>query len=282
MIMKKILIATDFSVAAQNATDYGVRLAQAVGATVILASAFEEVPVPVTDTPLIAVPEDLRGLVQRQLELEADSFPRERAVSVEVLPCEGPASTAILGAARSMNAELIIAGMKGSGKSLRKIFGSTVTGLARRTSIPLLIIPEGVSFAPLKAIAMASDVAHETDYGIPVAVRRLADQFHSKIFVIRLFNKQAGEVIEILHQSANLNRTIGAFAPLCEIPADATVAEALKDYIAASPIDLLVMKPHPKTLPERWFLRSNTRQMIFQTDVPLLILPGEPHKNEVL
>jgi nucleotide-binding universal stress UspA family protein len=162
---------------------------------------------------------------------------------------------------------------------MRRIFGSVVTGLAKKTTIPLLVVPEGVSFRLPKAIAMAVDVLRETDYAIPLPVRQMADQFHSKMYIIRLFNKQLGEVIEILHQSANLHRTIGAFTPLCEIPADDTVVDALNDYIASSPIDLLVMRPHPRSVPERWFLRSNTRQMIFQTDIPLLILPGESPNN---
>jgi hypothetical protein len=31
--------------------------------------------------------------------------------------------------------------------------------------------------------------------------------------------------------------------------------------------------PHPHSLPERWFIRSHTREMIFEASIPLLILP---------
>jgi hypothetical protein len=39
--------------------------------------------------------------------------------------------------------------------------------------------------------------------------------------------------------------------------------------------------PQPRTLPERWFLRSNTKEMIFETSIPLLILPPQvrPHPS---
>jgi nucleotide-binding universal stress UspA family protein len=279
--MKKIVVATDLSPAAKNASAYGLGLAEAFDAKLILASAFEQVPIPITETPVILIPEDMRNVVRLRLEQEAKELAGDRRVTIEGLSCEGGATAAILRVARTQGADLIVAGIKGIGKGFKRTFGSTVTGLARKTTIPLLIIPEGVRFSAPKAIGLASDVYMDARLSIPPAVREFADRFHSKLFIIRLFNKQAGEVIEILHQGAGGNRVVGAFSPLCELPADESVATALNEYIAASPIDLLVMKPHPRMSPETWFLRSDTRQMIFKTNIPLLVLPEEPVKNQV-
>jgi nucleotide-binding universal stress UspA family protein len=279
--MKKILIATDLSPAARNAAEWGMKLAEAFDAKVLLATAFEQVPIPVTETPVILTIGDLRLEVQREVEQEASHLASGGTVAVEGLACEGPATAATLRVARAREADWLLVGLKESGKDFRRTFGSTVTGLARRTSLPLLIIPEGVRFSAPKAIALANDVYTDGALSIPAAVRELADRFHSRLFVIRLFNKQAGEVVEILHQPSGSSQTIGAFSPLCELPADGSVVEALNEYIAASPIDLLVMRPHPRMAPERWFLRSDTRQMIFKTHIPLLVLPGESDKNDV-
>lgn len=273
--MHTILIATDFSPAARSAAQYGLQLARAFNATLILAGAFEQVPIPVAETPLVADPEDMRFLVQRQLGTEAAALTPGEPFPIECIACQGSATSAILRTAKARGADLIVVGMKGNGKDVRRIFGSTVTGLARKTTIPLLIIPEMAKFSPPKALAFASDVLKDTDYSVPDIVKQLADRFHSKLFIIRLFNKHAGEVIEILHQNLNGNRTLGAFMPLYELPADESVTDRLNDYIAMSPASLLVMRPHPHILPERWFLRSKTRQMIFKTEVPLLVIPGE-------
>jgi len=272
--MQTILIATDFSPAARSAALYGLQLARAFNAKLILAGAFEQVPIPVSETPMIAEPEDMVFLVRRQLVVEAAALTTDNPYPIECVTCEGATTPAILRVARNRNADLIVVGMKGNGKDVRRLFGSTVTGLARKTSIPLLIIPETAHFTPPKAIGFASNVFDETDFSVPAIVKQLADRFHSQLFIIRLFNKHSGEVIEILHLSLTGNRTIGAFTALYELPADESVADRLNEYISASPVDLLVMKPHPRTLPERWFLRSNTRRMIFKTDVPLLVLPG--------
>jgi len=279
--MKKILIATDLSPAARNAADWGMKLAEAFDAKVVLASAFEQMPIPVTDVPAVTSIGGLQLEVQREVEQEASRLEKEVPVAIEALAFEGVASGAILRFAHARQAGWIVVGMKGNGKDFRRTFGSTVTGLARKSDLPLLIVPEGIRFSPPKAIALANDVYTDGELTVPAEVQQLADRFHSKLFVIRLFNKQSGEVIEILHQGVGGNRTIGAFSPLCELPADESVAGALNDYIAASPIDLLVMKPHPRTAPERWFLRSDTRQMIFKTHVPLLVLPSVGSKNDL-
>jgi len=277
--MKRILIATDLSPAARNAAEWGVKLAEAFDAKLILACAFEQVPIPVTETPMLLNAEDLRVVVQRELDQEKEALKRETAAPIEAMAYEGSPTPAMLRVARARQADWIVAGIKGVGKGFRQAFGSTVTGLARKTTLPLLVVPEGVRFSPPRAIALACDVYTESGLSIPAAVRELADKFHSKLFIIRVFNKEAGEVIEILHQAEGGSRTIGAFSPFCEMPAVESVTDALNDYIGASPIDLLVMKPHSRMGPERWFLRSETRQMIFKTQVPLLVIPGEPAKN---
>jgi hypothetical protein len=128
------------------------------------------------------------------------------------------------------------------------------------------------------AIALAEDVVREKENETPAAVRELLAKFHAKLFVIRVFNKQSGEVIEVLHETDNGHRTLGAFSPLYEIPANKHVAHALENFITMNPISILVMQPHPRTLPERWFLRSNTKEMIFETSIPLLVLPIAKHK----
>jgi nucleotide-binding universal stress UspA family protein len=279
--MKKILVATDLSPAARNAAEWGLKLAQAFDAKLTLACAYEQMPIPVTEAPVFLNVEDLRGEVQREVEQEKEVLKGETAVPVEALACEGSATPAILRVARARKADLIIVGMKRDAKGTRKWLGSTAAGLARKTSLPLLIVPEGVPFSPPKAIGLASDVQFENGFPLPAAMRELGAKLHSRLFIIRLFNRQAGELIEILHQDDGANRTICAFFPMHMMPPNESIAGSLNECLAASPIDLLVMKPHPRMGLERWFFRSETRQMIFKINIPLLVLPGEITINSI-
>lgn len=271
--MKSILIATDFSPAAQDATQYGIELAAAFDARVTLLTAFEEIPIPVGEALNIYSSDDMHSLAQRQLEEVKRRYSRETTIPIDTLIKKGPVVRTILAAAEETHADLIVVGMTGSEKDIRRSFGSAATTLAQKTLVPLLVIPEEAKYTPPVAIALAEDVVRQKENEIPGPVRELLAKFHAKLFVIRVFNKQSGEVIEVLHEAANGHRTLGAFSPLHEIPANKHVAQALENFIEKNPISMLVMQPHPRTLPERWFFRSNTKEMIFETSIPLLILP---------
>jgi nucleotide-binding universal stress UspA family protein len=186
---------------------------------------------------------------------------------------KGPVTRAVLAAAEGTHADLIVVGMTGTEKDIRRSFGSAATTLAQKTPVPLLVVPEEAKYTPPVAIALAEDVFREKENKTPDTVRQLLAKFHAKLFVIRVFNKQSGEVLEVLDEAANGHRTIGACSPLLEIPAGKDVAHALENFIEKNPISILVMQPQPHTLAEKWVHRSNTKEMIFQTSIPLLILP---------
>lgn len=272
--MKKILIATDFSPAARNATDYALQLAEAFQAGVVLMSAFEEAPVMVADSMVALNTTVEKNMVQRQLEQEVDNLMTEKRKAIDILAWEGPASRAILDAAEQAGADLIVVGITAEEKGVRKIFGSVATGLARKTRIPLLVVPEKARFVKPTGIALAEDVREEKDTPTPLLVRELLEEFHATLYLVRLFNPEAGEVIEVLHQSANLRRTIGAFAPLEEGSLGNNIARALENVVETKPINILVLRPEPKSLIGAWLYGSTTRDMVFESSVPLLVLPA--------
>jgi nucleotide-binding universal stress UspA family protein len=271
--MKKILIATDFSPAALDATLYGVKLAAAFEARVTLVTAFEEITIPAAEAMHIITNEDMRGLARRQMEKEKHRLSSCITLPIDTLLKKGPVVRAILAAAEETQADLIVVGMTGTEKDIRRSFGSAATTLAQKTPVPLLVIPEEALFKPPIAIALAEDVATQKQNETPEAVRQLLAKFHARLFVVRVFNKQQGEVVEVVHDPSDGRRAAGAFSPLQEIAGRRHVAQALENFIETNPVGILVIQPQPHSLPERWFRRSNTKEMIFLTSIPLLILP---------
>lgn len=269
--MKNILIATDFSPAAAKAAGYAAQLAAAFNAKVSLVTAFQEVPVP-ADGMVVLGENNIAGLSQCSLEEEADRLRLQQPLVIETLSRPGAATSTILEVARETHADLIVAGMSSNGKGARKIFGSTATALARRTTIPLLIVPESASFAPPAAIALADDVIREKDRDLPPFLKKLLDRFHPRFFLIRIFNEGAGEIVEILHQTG-LDRVVGALGPIAGIRSGTPLVQTLEKFLGSCPVDILVMRPQPKSLVEQWLFGSHTRDMIFETSIPLLIIP---------
>lgn len=271
--MKNILIATDFSPAARSATRYGIRLAAALNAKVSFATAYEPLPVPVDETPAIVNPDDMQDVVMDQLHGEAELFATPGAPRIEVYSREGPSSESILATAKDMHANLIIAGMKEHGKGLRRLFGSTVTGLAKKTDLPFLVVPEGTEYKAPSRIVIANDYMPNAEITIPPFLRFLAAELKATITVIRFLGDRAAEVIELLDYSSHLRRVTGVISPLEVLPSTGYATDKLIAYLAGHGSDLLVMSVHHQSLAERWLGGNPAREMMFTTRVPFLLIP---------
>ncbi|WP_431209576.1 universal stress protein [Puia sp. P3] len=134
--MKHILIATDFSPASEQAVDYGIHMAAALGAAVTIFSAYQEIPVPVADTMSMTFIDTAaaRDSVEQGLRRLHRQF-RTSDVAIGTLAVKGAIVPSILHAADRLKADLIVTGMKGKGRPIRRLLGSTATTLARKTPV---------------------------------------------------------------------------------------------------------------------------------------------------
>jgi len=69
---------------------------------------------------------------------------------------EGSPSVVILEMANEDKPDIIILGMKRKGKN-NSVFGSTVTAVVLKSSIPVLIIPENALYQSIDTITFATD-----------------------------------------------------------------------------------------------------------------------------
>jgi len=276
IIMKTILVATDFSQAAQNACLYAMELARAFNAGVILVSAYQQLPVPVTEVPVILSQEDMGRYVKEQLEQEAALVNRAGIMPLETVSMEGVASSGILKTAKDYNADIIIVGMKEAGKGIRKMFGSTVTTLARRTTIPLIVVPAGASYANIDAIALAneSDIDPESNVHLLDALGEITTKFASRLYLVRVAEKGFREAYEANNRPAGLQRKLWNLQPEYKCIEGKDIPRALNRFISCYHINMLALMPHQHSLLESWFVKSTTRAVIFDTSIPLLVLPG--------
>lgn len=290
--MKTIFVATDFSPAAHNACMHGAELARAFNARMILFSAYQQVPVAVTETPAIITSEDMQKLVREQLEMEVHEIKRSAPVTIETVCNEGFATDSILQAAKEHKADLIITGMKGSGKGIRKVLGSTVTALMRKTTIPLMVVPEEAPYKRLDTIALAneSDAEPDTDPHLLDSLREIGERFQSKLYLVRIAKNKFREMYEVFNRPFRLTRMVRTLDPVYESMEGKDIPQALNAFIDFYHINMLAMLPHKHSLLERLFTRSATNSMVFEIHIPLLILPdlhvkkrsGEPSDREAL
>jgi len=93
--------------------------------------------------------------------------------------------------------------------------------------------------------------------------------------VARVIKRQLQEFLAIMMRPPAIESLEKTLRVKYEYPVDKDVVHALSRFVDDRPVQMVVMLPHPHFGPERWFVRGHTWSMIFQTKVPLLILPGD-------
>jgi nucleotide-binding universal stress UspA family protein len=202
---------------------------------------------------------------------EAD-FPDRGREMIEIVCDEGAPEDAVVNIANEKQVDFIVVGMKGSGKNLKKIFGSTTTHLIKRSNIPVIIVPEEAKFSIPKIILYASDKIVDTNLEHLDQIKPITDTFESKLFVVTVVQDQHSEIFERLPTPGRLNAELKKAGVSFQYPVDTDVSHALNNFIRAHHVDILVMMPHKHEWLEHFFRKSETKDMIFHTHMPVLVM----------
>ena len=161
-----IILATDFSARCDRAQDRAVRLAIQWNASLTAVHALTD----------MALTEDtsVRDAYRRAAMRNAASL-REELACVEglrssVLVEEGPVDWVVLEITARERAELIVTGIARSGPLAQVLVGSTVTALARKSPIPLLVVKKRVLDTDERAF-VATDLSESSKPALMVALR---------------------------------------------------------------------------------------------------------------
>jgi len=134
----RILIATDGSPGSLVAAEEGVRLAKILGSEVTFV-AVADAPLPILGDPYYqrAVTENLGHM--RTALAKATPYAEERRVTYETELLEGSPAEAVLGLARSRDADLIVVGSRGLGTIKSALLGSVSSTIVHHADRPVLV-----------------------------------------------------------------------------------------------------------------------------------------------
>lgn len=267
--MKKILVATDFTPASANALAYAVKIARPFNAKVLLYHAYVSA-VYIPDFVLLPAEGNLQEKFEGLLKEQVNLLPVEDRIYVETKCEPGYPAEAILAAAKQADADLIVAGMKEKGKGVRKLFGSTIFPVYRYSLVPVLVIPENISYKPIKKIALACDYVIKNNHEFLNPLIALTTMLHASLDVISVVKD---EHVESNDAAFEINLALSALTPKYHFIEGNDIDGAIAGFVTNNHIDLLAMVAHPHSLLEGLFQKSNIKQLVLAGTVPLFILP---------
>lgn len=264
--MNTILIPTDFSSAAINAMNYALDLAAKEESKVILLHVIPEQTLKKnTEESIAAANEELISLHSQIAE--------SKKIGCERVLLKGEVEKEILRVAEERKPDLVVIGMRGEGEGLSRVIGRTARKIIENAKCPVMAIPEKASFKEINNITYATDY-HQSDMEALNKLTEMAGPFNANIKLLHIANNDqasdsGADLLEKFRKK--VVKTTGYKNFSCRFLPGRNIQKELEEYARHDSTDLLVMSTHHRSIIDRIFGKSITKQVTFHTSVPLLV-----------
>ena len=271
--MKTIIIPTDFSAIATNSMHYGIDMATAIQASVILLHVYQ-VPVSMTDVPIVLVSVD-------ELKKQAEEKMAELKKKVEHITSGnlkiytearlGNVVDELEDLCKHIKPFAVIMGTKGSSAVERVLFGSTTLTAIRHLTWPVITVPPGKTFATgIKKIGLACDfrdVVQTTPTGL---IKDFVKEFNAELHVLNVDYQERHFKPDTPEQSALLHEMLQEINPVYDFIRHKDIEDGINEFAEKNNLDIIITIPKKHKLLEGLFKTTSTRQLVFESHIPVM------------
>ncbi|MBI1289122.1 MAG: hypothetical protein GC178_16270 [Flavobacteriales bacterium] len=271
--MKTILVATDYSVPANNALEYAAQLAQKTNARLILLNVYK---LNIHSSNSLASASDIDHLVKRSetklIELALETEGRFK-IKVDYELGKDDTVESLSKYIKTHAVNLVVMGIE-SNLVEYKWFGNTTTAAIQLMQFPLLVVPNDITFQGIQRIMYACESSYlREDCGLGV-LKEFVSAFNAELQLLHVLTnereKESKEKLELLMEKI-LKNVEHSYQYVSSPRVDDGIIQGLKRF----PADLLVMVSHKAGFFEALFKGSQTTQMTVRTRIPLLVIPED-------
>ncbi|MGB3586007.1 MAG: universal stress protein [Tunicatimonas sp.] len=257
--IKKILIPVDFTDTSENALKYVDQFLHNDNTT-------EVVLLYVSDTTLS---EEKSKEVESAFHQLAKRVLSSVKAPYSFQQRSGELVKTILDVQAETGADLILVGTKGS-EATEEQATSNTANLVLKANVPVLVIPEGASFA-MKNIALALDKNEIDDFFLLSPLHAIARKFDAAVHLLTVQTEE-NQVVSHGKNAGLLEYYLETLDHHCAFPQNTDIEIGISDYVTENNIDLLVMLPRvraTKGIPSEGRL---IKILTLRTRIPLLTL----------
>lgn len=270
--MKIILVPLDFSETSINALNYAVGLANDLQANIVLMHT-EAVQQPGNEFNMLTYP------LNDNLKINLELLDKKAAEITQSTNFKGTVTTCAEIGGLTANIEAYIAnypvsfvvmGITGHTTQIGKmLLGSNAVSVSKHIKIPVFIIPTNYMYKKIENIAYASDMNDEINLS---QVQYINDILASNLNVLHVIAKdhlidkeEAATDLYMEEQLTHTNHKV-------YILSNDDVSNALLDFIKVKKMDLIIMEQKEYSFLHKLVYQSVTKEMAFNTPIPLLTL----------
>jgi nucleotide-binding universal stress UspA family protein len=273
LIMKTIIIPTDFSVNATNAVNYAADMAKDIGASLLLLHVYQ-VPVSVTEVPVVLISEEeLRRSAESGLnKLKNDvEHITSGAIKIYTESRLGDTVDELEELSNQIKPFAIIMGTKGGSGLEHALFGSTTLKAIRHISWPVIAVPPGTEYGKgIKKIGFACDFKEVVKATPTPLIKEVIKQFNAELHVLNVDYHNRHFKPETPEQSLLLHTMFEDLNPVYDFIEHEDIEDGINQFAEKNNLDLIITIPKKHKLLDGLFRKSSTKQLLAGAHIPVM------------
>ena len=273
IIMKTIIVPTDFSPIATNAMNFAADMATNINASLLLLHVYQ-VPVSMTDVPVVMVSaEELRKSSEAKLQEIKDAIAHITSGKIKVYTEArlGNVSDELEDICKSIQPFAVIMGTRGTTGVERVLFGSTTLTAIRHLKWPVIVVPPGKEYGTgIKKIVFACDFDKVVE-GTPIEfIKNMVKEFSAELHVLHVDHEGKNFKPGTPEESLVVHTLLQDLNPNYHFIDHIDIEDGINEFVEKNNIDLLITIPKKHKLLDSLFKHSSTKQLVTQSHVPVM------------
>jgi nucleotide-binding universal stress UspA family protein len=273
--MKTVIASTDFSPTSLNAVNYAADMAVAINATIFLFHAYS-IPVSYSEIPLVIVSvEELKQESEKKLEELKESLLHvlPAGIKIETESRLGNTVDELENICQEIKPFAVVIGAKGKSNFENLVYGSVALTAIRHLEWPVVCVPAGKEYGRgIKKIGFACDFKQVKKTTPVQKIKAVVGEFKASLQILNVDNDNKHFDSETPSQMYLLNELFNDVNPEYHFINNPDVEDGINEFAETNNLDLLIAIPLKHKLLDGIFKPSSTKQLIFQSHIPVMCL----------
>lgn len=270
IVMKTIIVPTDFSAASENALQYAIGLAKETSSSLLLFHAYQ-VPVNVGEVPIALMSvEDLQRTAENKMEeLKTALQLKEPFLKIYSETILGDTVDELETICEKISPFAVVMGSHGAG--LEKVFfGSTTLKAIKHLHWPVIVVPPVCSYHHIARVGFACDFNKVVEHTPVQAILNIVQNFNAKLYVLNVDHNSKHFTPDTPEQSLLLHTLLEKAVPEYFFIDDENTEHGINRFAEENKLDLVIVIPKKHNMVESLFKKSHTKQLVFSSHTPLM------------
>jgi len=262
--MKNILVPIGASQNGKNTLQYAIDFASEIGANVFVLKAFNTI----NKAGHLANVDEVVERSNTQSLREVIEQVNTKDVEVKVIAAKGIVVDTILSVNDELGIDLVVIGPRPNDLGDELFLGRTSGSIIKQTEIPVLVVPEGYEFQPIKKVLTAIKSGIVKDSASLIPLETIIEKFEAKMHLLQI------KTVDFLPEDLEFFSDLAALTSSYNSSENATLFQGVLEHLNDKNPDLICVFRRKRGFFQKLLEQNTIKKIEFESRLPLLVLKG--------